>query len=129
MLRAGGGGQKGDLLGGVCALSFSNAPRVCVDVCFLVVSPPPPDPPNARASHPRKQQRQQGGAATVTLLLGDPSAAKGVLWELGTIELPPVAAADGGAATPTPAYRSARAQPKNNLLPNIAHTFVRRPRI
>ena len=67
-----------------------------------------------------KQLGPVGGAAAVTLLLGDPSAAKGVRWELGSVELPAVA--DG--VKPKPLLRTALVQPMSNLLPNIAHTFV-----
>lgn len=65
-----------------------------------------------------KQLGTVGGKVAVTLLLGDPAAAKGVRWELGSVELPP----DQG-AKPSPAYRTARVQPMSNLLPNIEHTF------
>lgn len=65
-----------------------------------------------------KQLGTVGGKVAVTLLLGDPAAANGLRWELGSVELPP----DQG-AKPSPAYRTARAQPMNNLLPNIEHTF------
>lgn len=53
----------------------------------------------------------------VTLLLGDPSAPKGVRWELGRVAMP----GDGAAK---PSYKSARAQAVNNYLPDIAHMFV-----
>lgn len=62
----------------------------------------------------------QGGELELTLLLGDPSAPKGVSGVLGTIELPEGASG----AAPKPKLLTARHQPISNVKPNIAHTFV-----
>lgn len=56
----------------------------------------------------------------MTLLLGDPSAPKGLSAVLGTIEVPEGASG----AAPKPKLLSAAHQPINNIKPNIAHTFV-----
>jgi hypothetical protein len=62
----------------------------------------------------------QGGELELTLLLGDPSAPKGVSGVLGTIELPEGASG----AAPKPKLLTARHQPISNVKSNIAHTFV-----
>jgi oligosaccharyltransferase complex subunit delta (ribophorin II) len=62
----------------------------------------------------------QGGELELTLLLGDPSAPKGVSAVLGTIELPEGASG----AAPKPKLLTARHQPVSNIKQNIAHTFV-----
>lgn len=62
----------------------------------------------------------QGGELELTLLLGDPSAPKGVSGVLGTIELPEGASG----AAPKPKLLTARHQPVSSMKPNIAHTFV-----
>lgn len=62
----------------------------------------------------------QGGELELTLLLGDPSAPKGVSGVLGTIELPEGASG----AAPKPKLLTARHQPISSVKPKIAHTFV-----
>lgn len=62
----------------------------------------------------------QGGEFDVSLLLGDPAAAVGLRGDVGTVVLPE-AASD---AEPKPKLLTAAYQPRNNLKPNIAHTFV-----
>lgn len=62
----------------------------------------------------------QGGELELSLLLGDPAAAVGTRYDLGSVVLPE-AASD---APPKPKLLTATNQPRNNLKPNIAHTFV-----
>eukprot|EP00878_Enallax_costatus_P042940 GHUV01050464.1.p2 GENE.GHUV01050464.1~~GHUV01050464.1.p2 ORF type:complete len:217 (+),score=92.75 GHUV01050464.1:359-1009(+) len=66
-----------------------------------------------------KQLANVGGEMELSLLLGDPAAAVGVRGVLGSIILPE-AASD---APPKPKLNTAAYQPRNNLKPNIAHTF------
>jgi len=65
-----------------------------------------------------KQIGKQGGDMKATLLLGDPTVADSISWDLGSLHVP-----EDPEVAPTPKYLSATFQPLNNVKPEIRHIF------
>ena len=61
----------------------------------------------------------QGGDMKATLLLGDPTVADSISWDLGSLHVP-----EDPEVAPTPKYLTATFQPLNNVKPEIRHIFV-----
>jgi hypothetical protein len=54
-----------------------------------------------------------------TLLLGDPTVADSIAWELGSLHFP-----EDLEVAATPKFQTASFQPINNIKPEIRHIFV-----